>query len=549
MRINASLWLSAILLAACVWPSSSFGQQRVALLIGNEGYTEEIGRLKNPHNDVELIGSALKSVGFEVIFVRDAGLAALHQALNAYLRRIRGAGRDAIGFFYYSGHGAQDATTGTNYLIPTDVTAAADEELWDRSLPLTEITHKLKAEAGNATHFVVIDACRNGLRLRKAGSRALLQPKGFVPISQESGMLIAYATAEGELASDVGDYAKILAEELVRPGVEAVNMFRRVQVRVRAAIGQEPWLGFNVLPEVHFAGLPTPTVSVLQLSEAERTWPLVEETNNESILEAYNKQFRDTVYGAMARAKLEELRRQHPASDIPRQSEPSQSSATPPPALKATPIPAPHLAATRDPSGPTSAWVKLCEPATTSTRENDGRETKKTFDICLTHHERLDGNTGMVLVSAAVRQIQGQEKQAFMVMVPLGMLLQPGMRAAIYPKDAWEKVQRNEKIDEAKLKTITLAYTLCHPAGCTAETEATPGLIADLKANSGLVVLAVNASGQAVGFPVPLSGFEEAYKGKPIDSKEYAKARQALLQQITAHQKELAAAQQKNAKQ
>jgi hypothetical protein len=53
-------------------------------------------------------------------------------------------------------------------------------------------------------------------------------------------MLIAYSTAEGELASDVGagagPYATVLAEEIVKPGAEAVNMFRDVQRRVRKAI-------------------------------------------------------------------------------------------------------------------------------------------------------------------------------------------------------------------------------------------------------------------------------------------------------------------------
>ena len=66
---------------------------------------------------------------------------------------------------------------------------------------------------------------------------------------------------------------------------------------------------------------------------------------------------------------------------------------------------------------------------TAVTKDKDGKEEKKDLNICLTHHERLDGNTGMVLVSAAVRQVEGQDKQRFMVMVPLGMLLQPGMRA------------------------------------------------------------------------------------------------------------------------
>jgi hypothetical protein len=79
----------------------------------------------------------------------------------------------------------------------------------------------LKADAGNATHFVVFDACRNTLKLTQAGSRAIVQSKGFVPVAHENGMLIAYATAEGELASDVGTgagpYARVLAEEIVKP--------------------------------------------------------------------------------------------------------------------------------------------------------------------------------------------------------------------------------------------------------------------------------------------------------------------------------------------
>jgi TPR repeat protein len=260
------------------WPAHTQTQvPRIALLIGNQTYTKEIGRLANPHNDVALLERALTGLGFDVVIVRDAGLAQLHQAVNAYARRVRAAGARAVGFFYYSGHGAADA--GTNYLVPIDAKTTETSELWDQSLRLTEVTRKLKSEAANATHFVVFDACRNTLKLSKAGSRGLVQSKGFVPIVQESGMLIAYATAEGELASDVGagagPYAKVLAEEIVKPGVEAVNMFRRVQVRVRSTIGQEPWLGFNALGEVYLAGLnvkapaPPPSADALAKKAAQ----------------------------------------------------------------------------------------------------------------------------------------------------------------------------------------------------------------------------------------------------------------------------------------
>jgi invasion protein IalB len=222
-----------------------------------------------------------------------------------------------------------------------------------------------------------------------------------------------------------------------------------------------------------------------------------------------------------------------------------------PPAKKA---PAPPAAAKKDtkqaapaPDASQSAWVKLCEKATAIKKDKD-KEEKRDLDICLTHHERLDGNTGMVLVSAAVRQIDGQDKQHFMVMVPLGMLLQPGMRASLYPKDIWDKVTKNEKVDESKLKQVKLAYTLCHPAGCTAEMEMTPDLLNDLKTGGGLVVFAVNAAGQPVGFPVPLSGFEQSYAGKAIDNKQYGEARRTLMQQIAQRQQQIAEEQQKKAK-
>ena len=214
MSVRVVVFLMLMLL-----PSAAQAEKRMALLIGNEGYTGEIGRLVNPHNDVALIEQTLKSLGFEVVTVRDAGLGGLTRAVNAYARRMQAAGPRAVGFFYYSGHGASDGNT--NYLIPVDVKTTETGELWDQSLRLMEITRKLKVEAGNATHFVVFDACRNTLKLKQPGSRAVVQSKGFVPMVQENGMLIAYSTAEGELATDVdvgaGPYAKVWPKRSLSP--------------------------------------------------------------------------------------------------------------------------------------------------------------------------------------------------------------------------------------------------------------------------------------------------------------------------------------------
>ena len=39
------------------------------------------------------------------------------------------------------------------------------------------------------------------------------------------------------------------------------------------------------------------------------------------------------------------------------------------------------------------------------------------------------------------------------------------------------------------------------------------------------MVFAMNAGAQPIGFPVPLDGFVQAFAGKPVDNKKYAKAR------------------------
>jgi invasion protein IalB len=184
-----------------------------------------------------------------------------------------------------------------------------------------------------------------------------------------------------------------------------------------------------------------------------------------------------------------------------------------------------------------SAWVKLCEKTPLVKKGADGKDVKDEKEICLTHHERLDGNSGMVLVSAAIREVEGQDKKHLMIMVPLGMALPPGLRAAVYTKDQWAKIAKNEKVDDKELKPVDLKYSLCHASGCTAEIEADAGIVDQMKAGGGLMVVAMNAAAQPIGFPVPLDGFTDAFAGKPIDNAEYKKARGQLMAQIRDRQK------------
>jgi formylglycine-generating enzyme required for sulfatase activity len=238
---------------------------RLALLIGNKGYTTKVGPLKNPHTDVDLVEASLKRLGFKVTVLKDATYKQMDTALKRYVAEVRRAGKGALSFFYYSGHGVANPENGLNYLIPVDVADADDDKVWFESFQQNVIIDTLSKQAPGATHYLVFDACRNELNVTGVNAKALGADKGFVPVADTAGLLIAYATAPKRTASDAGagggPYAKALAEELVKPGVESVTMFRNVQIKVKESIGQDPWLSFPSLPRVYLAGQPDAVTS------------------------------------------------------------------------------------------------------------------------------------------------------------------------------------------------------------------------------------------------------------------------------------------------
>src|SRR5262245_20070905 len=310
--VRVAIWIFLLVLL----PSVSHAQEaaRLALLIGNQGYSTKVGRLKNPHNDVNLVDASLKQLGFKVTVLKDASYKAMDSALKRYVTEVRRSGNNALSFFYYSGHGVANPETQINYLIPIDIADADDDKVWFESFQQTAIIDLLSKQAPNATHYVVFDACRNELKITGSAAKALGADKGFVPIGGTAGLLIAYATAPRKTASDVGDnggpYAKILAEEVMKPGVEAVTMFRNVQLRVKLAIGQDPWLTFPTLPAVYFAGETSKAPSQEQEIEL-AYWESVKEKKNPAVLATYLERYPTGIHASLARAMIEELKAEH----------------------------------------------------------------------------------------------------------------------------------------------------------------------------------------------------------------------------------------------
>jgi invasion protein IalB len=146
-------------------------------------------------------------------------------------------------------------------------------------------------------------------------------------------------------------------------------------------------------------------------------------------------------------------------------------------------------------------WIKVCntDPATNK-------------ELCLVTQE-LRADTGQFIVSATLRQFTGDPKISFIVAVPPGLLLQPGLQTQVDDNGAQ-----------------AMKYGICFPNACYAEAAVDDAFIASLKKGNQLTVTALNQQGKPVSFPLTLSGFTKSYDGAGLD----AQAAQAAQQELNA---------------
>jgi invasion protein IalB len=162
------------------------------------------------------------------------------------------------------------------------------------------------------------------------------------------------------------------------------------------------------------------------------------------------------------------------------------------------------------------AWVKLCM----NNQQTGGKQ------ICLINHEGLEPNTGMVLIAAAVRKAEGEDKQQLLIRVPTAYALVMPAGVQI-------------RIDEQQ--PIQLQYSICFPTSCQVQMELTEDLYKKMRAGKQMVVAAMNIQQKTMGFPVPLTGFSKAYDGPPVDNQKYEEQRRKLMEMFRKRQAELAA--------
>ena len=284
--------------------------KRIALLIGNADYAATVGPLANPGNDVNLVASALEQIGFardNIRTLNDANRVQILQAIDEYSNKVAAAGPGAIAFLYYSGHGAASQQDRRNYIIPTGV-KKLDRSVWYEAVALDDVVTQLAQRAPNAAHFVIFDACRNLLKMPTKGS------KGFVPMAEKSGMLIAFSTDPGETASDegsgAGPYASALAAELVKPGQDHLDLFQNVKERVhRTTSGQRPWERNGLLKRVYLNDAPSSSGNprANAQSDAATAWSAIKTTTDQDVLRSFASRYRGTFFADLATRRIRKL--------------------------------------------------------------------------------------------------------------------------------------------------------------------------------------------------------------------------------------------------
>ena len=337
----------AVLLLA-LGASLAHADKRVALVIGNGAYAN-VGALPNPVRDAEAVEALLRGAGFDVVEMkRDVGAAAMRRALRDFSERVRGAD---IAVVFYAGHGIE--VDGTNYLIPVDAVLERDIDVEDESVPLHRVTQVL--EQARRLRLVILDACRDNpfarsMRRTIAG-RSIGRGLAKVEI-MSADMLIAFAAKAGSTAAD-GDgqnspYTTALMRHLTTPGLDLRLALGRVRDDVVRSTGnrQEPFVygslgggeialvpaANQVASQPHIAAKPQP----LQLSEAAEVWDRTRDSAGIALLEAFVARYRDTFYAELARARIEELKKQQTAVAVPPAAK--EPAPSPTPSQKATPV-------------------------------------------------------------------------------------------------------------------------------------------------------------------------------------------------------------------
>jgi len=175
----------------------------------------------------------------------------------------------------------------------------------------------------------------------------------------------------------------------------------------------------------------------------------------------------------------------------------------------------------QQPSGPTVVQVKA-EPSQPEWTKVCGKDQNTNTEICYTTRDFVS-DQGQPVLALAVYDVKGQQPQKVVRFVmPLGLLLQPGLRFAVDQGQATPG-----------------RYVMCLPNGCFAEAQVKDDFIASLKKGANLNVSVQNQVGREITFAVPAAGFAKAFDGPPIDPKVLEEQQKKLQEELQKKSEEM----------
>lgn len=245
--------------------SSAFSQEaKNALLIANGDYSE-IKSLSQPVPEGEDLKTALESIGFSVMFLKNANRNEMFASLREFKNKVEKEG--GISFFHYGGHAVQ--IQGANYLIPVNEKISDEEQIPDSSVDLNRLMDFMVGES----NVVVLDSCRNDPFPN--GKHRGGDTRGLAAVSlKPKNSIIVYSAEAGETALD-GVYTPALTKRITEKGKSIEEVLKEVRNDVlRATAGQQlPGEYRQLVSDVYLAGrsssLVKQTGSIIVTSDIE----------------------------------------------------------------------------------------------------------------------------------------------------------------------------------------------------------------------------------------------------------------------------------------
>ena len=345
----------ALVLIALALPAAA--AQRLALVIGNDGY-DEVPALLKAVSDAEAVSGTLDDQGFEVITVLDAPRREMNRRISEFTGRLQ-PGDTALVFF--AGHGVE--IDGENYLLPTDIVAPTSGDrdfIKGESIALSRLLDRVRA-TGARTTIAIIDACRDNPFEASTG-RSIGGTRGLGRIAAPEGTFVMFSAGAGQLALDrLSDadtdansvFTRALLPRLRQPGLELRDLVSDLRVEVRDLARTQNHAQFPAYydellgsfyfnparsaPEEAVPEAPAPTPAPAPQSSIRADFELARGLGTVAAYEAFLARYADqsddfTVL--LAQSLLDELKGTEEVAALP-----PQTPETPAPAPEAAPDP------------------------------------------------------------------------------------------------------------------------------------------------------------------------------------------------------------------